>query len=86
MKPSFTLADENAVETRPPRPTGPLIFISVMNANADVPQHWVLDVQFGEDAYRARQDPCAENLALIRRRALNLLRRGSKAQGSLHRR
>ncbi|QFY44721.1 ISAs1 family transposase [Candidatus Methylospira mobilis] len=30
-------------------------------------QHWVLDVQFGEDANRARKDHSAENLALIRR-------------------
>lgn len=49
-------------------------------------QHWVLDVQFGEDANRARKDHSAENLALIRRMALNLLRRDSKAKDSLRRR
>jgi hypothetical protein len=38
-------------------------------------QHWVLDVQFGKDAHRSRKDHSAENLALIRRTALNLLRR-----------
>jgi predicted transposase YbfD/YdcC len=37
-------------------------------------QHWVLDVQFGEDACRTRNDHSAENLALIRRMALNVLR------------
>jgi predicted transposase YbfD/YdcC len=50
------------------------------------PQHWVLDVQFGEDANRARKDHSAENLALMRRRALNLLRRDSQAKESLRRR
>lgn len=49
-------------------------------------QHWVLDVQFGEDANRARKDHSAENLALIRRMALNLLRRDSKAKDRLRRR
>jgi predicted transposase YbfD/YdcC len=49
-------------------------------------QHWVLDVQFGEDANRARKDHSAENLALIRRMALNLLRRDSQAKDSLRRR
>ena len=33
-------------------------------------QHWVLDVQFGEDANRTRVDHSAENLALMRRMAL----------------
>ena len=37
-------------------------------------QHWVLDVQFGEDACRTRNDHSAQNLALIRRVALNMLR------------
>jgi len=37
-------------------------------------QHWVLDVQFHEDANRSRKDHSAANLALIRRIALNLLR------------
>lgn len=49
-------------------------------------QHWILDVQFGEDANRARKDHSAENLALIRRMALNLLRRDSQAKDSLRRR
>jgi predicted transposase YbfD/YdcC len=37
--------------------------------------HWVLDVQFGEDQSRARNGHAAENLATLRRLALNLLKR-----------
>ena len=37
-------------------------------------QHWVLDVQFGEDANRSRKDHSAKNLAVVRRMALNVLR------------
>lgn len=37
--------------------------------------HWVLDVAFREDDSRARRGNAPENLALIRRLALNLLRR-----------
>lgn len=36
--------------------------------------HWRLDVVFGEDSCRARKDHAAENLAILRRTALNLLR------------
>lgn len=49
-------------------------------------QHWLLDVQFGEDANRARKDYSAENLALIRRMALNCLRRNDPSNVSLRRR
>jgi predicted transposase YbfD/YdcC len=42
-------------------------------------QHWVLDMVFNEDQSRARVDNAAENLALLRRLALNLVRcEGSK--------
>lgn len=37
--------------------------------------HWVLDVAFREDQCRTRKDHSARNLAMIRRAALNLLRR-----------
>ena len=37
-------------------------------------QHWLLDVQFNEDANRSRKDHSAKNLATIRRMALNLIR------------
>jgi predicted transposase YbfD/YdcC len=37
--------------------------------------HWVLDVCFREDQSRARQGYAAENLATLRRLALNLLKR-----------
>ncbi len=36
--------------------------------------HWVLDVVFGEDAHRTRTLKAAENLAVLRRIALNLLK------------
>lgn len=36
-------------------------------------QHWLLDVALGEDRCHTRSDHCAENLALLRRLALNLL-------------
>ena len=49
-------------------------------------QHWVLDVQFGEDANRSRKDHSAANLAVIRRMALNLLRNDSDTKRSLRRR
>jgi predicted transposase YbfD/YdcC len=49
-------------------------------------QHWVLDVQFGEDACRTRRDHSAENLALIRRVALNVLRHNGPTRDSLKQR
>jgi len=36
--------------------------------------HWVLDVNFDEDAVRSRKDNAPQNLAIIRKLALNLLR------------
>jgi predicted transposase YbfD/YdcC len=36
--------------------------------------HWVLDVHFDEDGTRARKDNAPENLAILRRLALNILR------------
>ena len=37
--------------------------------------HWVLDVAFEEDAARSRKDNAPQNLALLRKLALNMLRR-----------
>ncbi len=36
-------------------------------------QHWILDVQFHEDLCRKRKDNAAENFAILRRLALNIL-------------
>ena len=36
--------------------------------------HWCLDVTFGEDACRVRKDHAPENLNIVRKVALNLLR------------
>jgi len=49
-------------------------------------QHWVLDVQFGEDDNRSRKNHSPANLALIRRIALNLLRNAEDSKRSLRQR
>ena len=43
--------------------------------------HWVLDVVMNEDQARARKDHAPENLALLRRFALNIIKR-NKDKGS----
>jgi predicted transposase YbfD/YdcC len=45
--------------------------------------HWVLDVVFGEDQTRARTQQAAENLAAMRRLAVNLLRRDKLCKRSI---
>ncbi len=50
------------------------------------PQHWILDVHFGGDACRTRKDHSAQNLALMRRRTLNLLSHNGPPRNSLRRR
>jgi predicted transposase YbfD/YdcC len=41
-------------------------------------QHWLLDVVLGEDRIFTRSDQCAQNIALLRRIALNLLQNDSR--------
>ena len=43
----------------------------------DNARHWVLDLSFREDDCRIRQGHGAQNTAVLRHRALNLLRRES---------
>ena len=45
--------------------------------------HWVLDVAMGEDSNRTRNGESAQNLALIRKLALNLRRQEPSAQGGI---
>lgn len=46
--------------------------------------HWILDVAFHEDQSRVRKDHAPENLAVMRRIALNLLRKEKSAKGGIH--
>ncbi|WP_293064600.1 MULTISPECIES: ISAs1 family transposase [unclassified Moorena] len=45
--------------------------------------HWILDVTFYEDSSRIRKDNSPENLALLRRLALNLMKQETSFKGSL---
>jgi predicted transposase YbfD/YdcC len=45
--------------------------------------HWLLDVVFAEDQSRARSEHAAENLAALRRLAVNLLRKDTKCKRSI---
>jgi predicted transposase YbfD/YdcC len=46
--------------------------------------HWVLDIAFREDECRVRKDHAAENLAVLRHMALNLLKKDKTAKGGIH--
>lgn len=46
--------------------------------------HWVLDIAFREDDSRVRTDHGAENLAVLRHMALNLLKKEKTAKGGIH--
>ena len=46
--------------------------------------HWVLDVALNEDHSRVRKDQAPENLAVLRRIALNLLKQEKTAKGGIH--
>ena len=48
--------------------------------------HWVLDVGFREDESRVRTDASPENLAILRKIALNLVRRDTRSKLSLKQR
>ena len=45
--------------------------------------HWVLDAAFGEDNSRVRKDNAARNLSVLRRMALNILKRETTSQGGV---
>ena len=45
--------------------------------------HWVLGTTFGEDGCRVRKGHAAENLALLRKLALNLLRHGQAIRDTM---
>lgn len=45
--------------------------------------HWVLDVTFGEDQSRVRDERAARNLALLRKIAINLLNHEQAGKGTL---
>ena len=40
--------------------------------------HWVLDMSFGEDQSRIRNDNAPTNVAIIRHAALNMMRQAQK--------
>ena len=46
--------------------------------------HWILDVAFREDDSRVRVDHGAENVAILRRIALNLLRQDTTTKAGIH--
>lgn len=45
--------------------------------------HWVLDMAFGEDQCRVRVENAAQNFAILRRMALNLLKRDTTTKAGL---
>jgi predicted transposase YbfD/YdcC len=54
--------------------SGCIVTVDAMGWGVENKLHWVLDVCFREDQSRARAGCAAENLATLRRLALNMLR------------
>ena len=71
--------DRTSVETRYyllSRASSPERFNAIVREHWGIKNwlHWVLDVVFNEEQSRNRKDNCPENLALLRKLALNLAR------------
>lgn len=49
-----------------------------------LPFHWALDVSFDEDTCRVRVGDGAQNLAILRRIALNLLKQNKTVRAGLN--
>lgn len=47
--------------------------------------HWLLDTEFGEDAYRKRVEERADNFARIRQMCLNMLKSETAFKGGIKR-
>lgn len=45
--------------------------------------HWVLEMAFGDDQCRVRVENAGQNFAILRRIALNLLKRDTKAKARI---
>lgn len=60
-------------------PPDPVQLLQVVRSHWQIENalHWVLDIAFREDENRVRKDHAPRNLALLRRLALNLLKRES---------
>jgi predicted transposase YbfD/YdcC len=59
------------------RPLTPEAFLAAARAHWSIENglHWVLDVTFDEDRDRSRKDSAPENLSILRKLAINLLKR-----------
>lgn len=67
-------------------PLGVAVFAKAVRGHWSVENslHWVLDVQMSEDNSRARSGYAAENLATLRRLALNLLKQEKTKKRGIH--
>ena len=83
-----TNANANAVQWRfylSSLPANAKVLLDAVRSHWQVENnvHWCLDVAFDEDRSRARKDHSAQNLAILRRLALNLLRQDKSAKSGL---
>lgn len=62
--------------------SNPELFLKYIRAHWGVENklHWILDVQFGEDQSRKRQQNSAENYSVIMKMALNILKNETKTK------
>jgi predicted transposase YbfD/YdcC len=69
------------------RKAGAKTFLSAIRGHWGIENslHWVLDVGFDEDRSRVRTDHGPENLALLRRWAVSLLKHADSSRGSIRR-
>lgn len=80
MKSAGIRGEERSTETR--------LYISSMPPEAKpigeaIRSHWVLDMAFREDECRKRKDKAAENFAILRHIALNLLKQEKTCKRSI---